>query len=253
MRKTYLDNLVESIINIRVLSRIFVLWIMITAISTALSISFVSNIPTMAAAGPVVKMQDIDTDINIEKQIDYGLAGLQTNSPAISAVEKDEDSADAKEDAELRVNQIILPERLIIDALDIDLPVSNPSTTKVSDLDKELLKSVVRYPGSGTLGEDGRNILIFGHSARIPTYRGFYRAFNDIETLKEGEVIVIKSVDKEYLYRVSNVKKASATDGKVDLNAKNNKLTLVTCDGFGKKSDRWVVESDFIGSFDVLD
>lgn len=213
-----LDKLVNTLINSQTLGKLFMLWVITTIIASAVSISFVTNTASIAAT-------ESTTQQITEEQVAQELI-----SPLVEAV---------------------LPERIIIDSLNKDFPVMNPQTTDIKVLDGELMKGAVRYPTSGTLGEKGRNIVIFGHTSRVPTYRGMYRAFNDIEQLTEGEIIVLKSNDKEYVYRVSAVYKKNAKTDKIALGGNNSKLILVTCDGFGKKSDRWIVESDFIGAYDL--
>lgn len=212
-----LENTVQIITNKRALKMLFTLWVIITIAASAVSIA-------LAPANT-----SVDTQQEITQKVDAETRLLNGTS----------------------IQQVTMPERLIIDSLDIDLVVSNPETTDIGELDKELLKNIVRYPTSGMLGESGKNIVIFGHSARIPTIRGMYKAFNDIEQLKEGEVITLVSGNTEHLYRVSNVYKKNAETAEIMLDTSNSKLTLVTCDGFGKKTDRWVVESDFVGAYIV--
>ncbi len=141
------------------------------------------------------------------------------------------------------------PERLVIDTLDISLPVSNPTTRDIAALDEELKKAAVRYPDSGILGEDNANTLIFGHSSRLPLVRNqLYKAFNDIETLNVGvRIEVVATNGSVYVYHVSRVYRASAEDDSIAITTDGHMLTLLTCDSFGQRTDRWVVEARFVG------
>ena len=140
------------------------------------------------------------------------------------------------------------PQRLLIPSLGIDLPVSNPTTSNIEALDEELKHASVRYPDSAKLGEDGGNTLLFGHSSRLPVVRNqLYKAFNDIETLNVGDSIEVLSGSDTYTYIVSRVYQANASDDQIALDVEGHRLTLLTCDSFGKKSDRWVVEAEFAG------
>ena len=141
------------------------------------------------------------------------------------------------------------PGRLTVPSLGIDLPVSNPTTRNIEALDEELKSAVVRYPDSATLGIDGGNTLIFGHSSRLPIVRNqFFKAFNNVEDLENGEEIIVHAQNGDtYHYRVSRVYRASATDDRIPLQVPGHRLTLLTCDSFGAKSDRWVVEADYTG------
>jgi LPXTG-site transpeptidase (sortase) family protein len=155
-----------------------------------------------------------------------------------------------EEDVSARNTPPVYPDRLVIPALGKDLPVSNPQTRDIAKLDAALKSAVVRYPDSATLGEDGRNTLIFGHSSRLPVVRNkMYKAFSGIEDLEPGDIIQAYSGSDVYRYRVSRVYRADANDDRIELSVPGaNRLTLLTCDTFGKRSDRWIVEADFVGN-----
>ena len=141
----------------------------------------------------------------------------------------------------------VFPEQLIIPRLGTQLPVSNPTTRNIELLDEELKSAVVRYPDSATLGSDG-NVLVFGHSSQLPVVRNkFFKAFNNIQKLDIGEEILARSGNDVYHYQVTRVYQASATDDRIPLTVPNHRLTLLTCDSFGSRSDRWVVEAEYLG------
>jgi len=142
----------------------------------------------------------------------------------------------------------IFPDKLVIPSLGKELPISNPQTRDIAALDEELKSAVVRYPDAATLGQQGGNVLVFGHSSHLPVVRNkLYKAFNDIEKMSVGETIEAVSGRDVYTYRVSRVYEASAHGDSIALAVPGHRLTLLTCDTFGKKSDRWVVEAEFIG------
>jgi len=143
----------------------------------------------------------------------------------------------------------ILPERIVIPSINLDLPIQNPATKDVELLDAALQKGPVRYMDSAQLGEKG-NILVFAHSSHLPiVHNQMYRAFNNISDLKEGDSIIVSGEGKEYTYRVTSVRHADATEEMIDLSkAKGTRLTLSTCDTFGKKTARWVVEAELVGA-----
>ncbi len=144
----------------------------------------------------------------------------------------------------------IEPERIVIHGLSIDLPVSNPQTTDVAALDQALLTSVVRYPLSAELNQDG-NVFIFGHSSHLPVVKNqMFKAFNEIEKLNKGDTIKLIGKGESHIYRVTSVKQVDAKDALIDLSPeKGKRLTLSTCDSFGGKSSRWVVEAEFVGAY----
>ena len=144
---------------------------------------------------------------------------------------------------------VTTPVRIIIGSQSIDLPVQNPSTRDVDALDALLVNGPARYSASAQLGEKG-NVVIFAHSSHLPiVHNQMFRAFNQIPNLVAGDSITIVGADnKEYLYSVTSVRKADASDTTIDLSVKDGtKLTLVTCDTLTGKSARFVLEADYVG------
>lgn len=138
----------------------------------------------------------------------------------------------------------VLPTRVIIPKIGKNLPINNPSATDVAALDTSLLTGVVRYPLSAKLNQTG-TIFIFGHSSHLPVVQNkMFQAFNDLETLKVGDAIKVQGGGRTYLYSVTVVRKADAAEDYVDLESHGEqKLILSTCDSFGKKTTRWIVEA----------
>lgn len=139
-----------------------------------------------------------------------------------------------------------LPVTIVFDALDKQIRVLNPESDAVSDLDTALLSGAVRHPDSADLTHKG-NIFILGHSSYLPTvFNKNYQAFNGIQDLQWGDTIRLRSTDTEYVYRVQKVFKAKASDVVVKATPGQALLTLATCNSFGTKDDRFVVESALI-------
>jgi len=139
-----------------------------------------------------------------------------------------------------------LPLSVVIPSIGVDASIYNPSTTSVKVLDDFLLKGAVRYPGSGLLGGSG-NIFLFGHSTGIKIVNNqAFKTFNGIKDLKKDELIHVFSDKYEYVYKVTSVKMVGANEAFVEFNTKNEMLTISTCNTFGAKSDRYVVESVFV-------
>ncbi len=146
----------------------------------------------------------------------------------------------------------VLPERIVIPAVDLDLSVQNIESRDLAVLDEFLKKGPIRYVDSARLGERG-NVLVFGHSSRLPVVRNqMYKAFNRVSELSAGDTITlvgdIEGVERSYLYSVVSVRTADTADAIIDLSPTlGQKLTLVTCDTLTGKSARWIVEADFVG------
>lgn len=136
-----------------------------------------------------------------------------------------------------------LPSRIVIPSLGIDSSIINPVQADIATLDRALLSGVVRYPGSGTLGAPG-NVLLFGHSSHLKfVHNKAYQSFNDINTLEIGDDITIYGTSTSYKYRVTKVSEVKNTEGRIEMKTSGHKLTLVTCNNFGAKEDRYIVEA----------
>ena len=146
-----------------------------------------------------------------------------------------------------------VPVRIVIKDIKLDDPVSNPDTTDVDVLDQALLKGAIHYPGTAALGEQG-TVLLFGHSSYLPiVHNQNYKAFDGIQNLKTGEIISLYSSNTEYRFSVVGVRQANVNDDPiVELPQDGEHLTLVTCDSFATKSDRFIVTADFVGAYGLL-
>jgi sortase (surface protein transpeptidase) len=139
-----------------------------------------------------------------------------------------------------------LPHTLVIDALDRELPIQNPESRLVADLDAALLTGVVRHPDSATLATEG-TMFILGHSSYLPKVNNrFFQAFNGIQTLEWGDTIRLYSDDTEYIYEVERVYEAKASELVVPIATAGQRLTLATCDSFGSADDRFIVEATLL-------
>jgi LPXTG-site transpeptidase (sortase) family protein len=138
-----------------------------------------------------------------------------------------------------------LPMRIKIDAIGIDTSIYNPETTDIKIMDEYLLRGAVRYPGSGLLGVG--NIFLFGHSTGYKVVNNqAYKTFNGLGKLKVGDEIIVYSSNAKYIYSVTNIEMKTASKIEVDFSNIKNMLTLSTCNVFGEKEDRYIVEAIFV-------
>ncbi len=138
-----------------------------------------------------------------------------------------------------------VPTRIIIKKIGVDTIVSNPNTTDVKTLDDYLLRGAVHYPGSGLIGEG--NMFIFGHSSSLSVVKNqAFKAFNGLRNLAAGDEIEIYAGTNKYIYKVNKVTLVDGKQALVDFGVTKNMLTLSTCNTFGAKTERYVVEADFV-------
>lgn len=147
------------------------------------------------------------------------------------------------------------PVRVVIPDVGIDSRIITPASVDIDVLNAAVDQAAVHYPGSGLLGPDG-TVLLFGHSSHLPiVHNQAFKTFNGVEKLKVGQVISVYSGTTEYRYKVAGVRFAKAVahsdSDVIELPAVGKHLTLVTCDNFGVKSDRWVVTADFVGAYSL--
>lgn len=149
------------------------------------------------------------------------------------------------------VADAVFPNRIVIPAIGLDLPVQNPQTRDIDTLYEQLKDGPERYVESAPLAVAG-NMIIYGHSTSLPIVRNqMYKAFNNISKLASGDIITITGDDgKSYLYSVTSVTRSDVNTGIIDISPeRGTKLTLVTCDTLTGKSARFIVEADFVGSY----
>lgn len=144
--------------------------------------------------------------------------------------------------------QGILPERIRSAAIGLDVVVQNPDTRDLAQLDAAILKGPARYVDSAKLGVPG-NMLIFAHSSTYRVLKNqMFKAFNNISKLKPGDSISVEGGGVEYLYSVTSVRSADASETVIDLSpTTGTKLTLTTCDILSGKSARFIVEAEYVG------
>lgn len=154
---------------------------------------------------------------------------------------------------ELGAQELLEPQRIRIPAIDLDLTIQNPETRDIEALDELLKQGPARYVDSAKLGENGGNMIIFAHSSNLPVVRNpMYKAFNKVPQLVAGDTIVLEADGKTYLYMVTSVKKADATDTRIDMTKeRGTRLTLVTCDTLTSKDARFVLEASFVGTYEI--
>lgn len=141
-----------------------------------------------------------------------------------------------------------LPSTIILDSLDREIRVLNPDSEDVAVLDNALLQGVVRHPGSADFERTG-TIFLLGHSSYLPKVNNKnFQAFNGIQKLKWGDTIRLRSSDTEYVYAVKRVYEAKASDAEVKIEEGTPTLTLATCNSFGTKDDRFVVEASLVST-----
>ena len=169
---------------------------------------------------------------------------VETLEVATVAVEQEDSSV---EDSSVPISP--LPVKIILDTLDgREIDVLNPTEATIPAMDEALLSGVVRHPDTADFENIG-NMLLLGHSSYIPNVLNKnFQAFNGIQKMTWGDTIRLQSSDTEYVYRVERVREEKATEVIVPFDWGVPKITLVTCNSFGAKEDRFIVEAKLVSS-----
>ncbi len=147
--------------------------------------------------------------------------------------------------------EILYPDKIIISKIGVESVVKKPESQDVAILNQALKEGAVYYPGSGTINVG--NMFIFGHSADRFTgvTNPAYKVFNNISKLKKGDEIKIESNGRTFVYKVENLNLVDENTAWVDFGKTDRMLTISTCNTFGQKEDRWVVEAKFEKELDI--
>lgn len=138
------------------------------------------------------------------------------------------------------------PLSLEIPGYNVNANIESPNSVQVSVLDAALSRGAVYYPGSGFPGSN--NTLIFGHSTTFKVVRNkSYQIFNNIKNVPPGTLIYVKTQNAVHVYKTRKVERVSKYSAWIEFKSNSPILTLATCDGFGKASDRWVLTADYVG------
>jgi LPXTG-site transpeptidase (sortase) family protein len=139
----------------------------------------------------------------------------------------------------------ILPTHITIEKAQVNASIEHPQGQDVATLDAALTKGAVYYPGSGTISKG--NIFLFGHSTSFRVVNNqAYKIFNGLKDLEAGDEIKLLGEDgKTYIYKVTTVNLLDDDKALVEFNTDKRMLTLSTCNTFGKKQERYVVEALF--------
>lgn len=136
---------------------------------------------------------------------------------------------------------------LSIPSLGITAPVLESSSTSEEEFQKLLRDGVVRYPGTGTVGQVG-NVYIFGHSSDYAWSGGDYKTvFALLPDIENGASIDLSdSSGRIYTYLVVKKFVAEKTDTELLSQDTGGKklLTLQTSYPIGTALKRYIVQAE---------
>jgi len=137
---------------------------------------------------------------------------------------------------------------LEIPKIGISAPLVFTESSNTADLEKELDRGVVHFPGSGLPGERGQTIVL-GHSAPANWPKIKYDwVFSNVSELNEGDKVFVHFNHQKYTYYV--IKKIFLARGEeipqAELTNFKSTLVLVTCWPPGKDFKRIAVWTELM-------
>lgn len=113
---------------------------------------------------------------------------------------------------------------------------------------QELIKWVVRYPGTAEPGQKW-NAFIFGHSSNYPWIKSDYNdVFALLDTLENGDEVIVYYNQKKFVYRITD--RAIVKPGNVDvLNSRDpnkKEISLMTCWPIGTTLERIILFGELV-------
>lgn len=147
-----------------------------------------------------------------------------------------------KEDSEFNENEEIVKDEFVDDKLEnliglLSIPKIDLSVAISQGVDNENLKySVGHFKETALPGEKG-NFCLIGH--RSYTYGQFFNRLNEISI---GDEIIVDSNNKEYKYKVTNVKVVEPEEISVLNQENDSEITLITCTPIRIATHRLIVK-----------
>ncbi len=133
---------------------------------------------------------------------------------------------------------------LYIPIINVKAPITWEVPNKPKDVAAGLEKGLIQVKETALPGEVG-NVFITGHSSNYPWAKGNYNSvFALLNKLVVGDMVQLKYQNKNYIYKITELKTVDANDVSV-LKSKNKPtLSLMTCTPVGTSLRRLIVTAD---------
>lgn len=122
-------------------------------------------------------------------------------------------------------------------------PIVWTKSTSEADIEADLLKGVVHYPGTAEPGQQG-NVFLTGHSSFYWWVQTEYRnVFSLVPQLSGEDLIIVYYHGIRYTYKVYGTEEVTPKDTRVLQPTKQPELTLSTCVPVGTSYARKIIHS----------
>ena len=135
---------------------------------------------------------------------------------------------------------------IYIKSISVNAPITWDVRNDPALVANNLENGVIHISGTAHPGETG-NVFITGHSSNYLWAPGKYKSvFSLLNQLVIGDLVQIKYKNKDYLYKVSNVRVVKPTDLSVMDATDDSILTLMTCTPVGTSLNRLIITANQI-------
>jgi sortase A len=132
---------------------------------------------------------------------------------------------------------------MVIPKIELDAPITWSVKNTDAEVQSALKNGLVNLQGTSLPGEAG-NVFITGHSSDLPWSNGNYKTiFSLLNKMVVGDIIMLKYQNKEFIYKVHEVKVVQPDDLSVLDQTNDSILTLMTCTPVGTTLRRLIVAS----------
>lgn len=138
---------------------------------------------------------------------------------------------------------LICDNYIYIPRIRVAAPIVRPASTDDGTINAELLKGVLKYPGTAEPGEKG-NVFLTGHSSYYWWKQSDYKTvFSLVPELVGGDEIIVYSKGVRYIYKVSEIRTVGPTAVDVMRPTPDPVVTLSTCVPVGTSYQRRIVRA----------
>lgn len=188
---------------------------------------------------PHTDWQDIDTVKQKTIEVISQLTPASPASPVCAGRQGEQDNPALPDEETVKQEKVsILGNRVIITKIGVNAPIIDSE-----DGNYALAKGAWHLPDSST-PDKGSNTVITGHRFKyLPPNNLTFYLFHKLET---GDIVSVVWQDKNYFYRIKEIKVVDKNDISILKPSEEPILTLFTCDPIYSQKNRLVVIGELI-------
>jgi len=177
-------------------------------------------------------------------------AGQANNISTTTPAEKTEQPKETQQPAPLpqisTAQKYNKTDSIIISKIGVEAPIITSQAKTDKELNQDLNKGVIIYPGSDMPGEIG-NLFLTGHSSVYPWNKTPYgKVFAKLNSLEKGDRVVVYYNQQKFEYQIDNKQIEAPQDVMLVHATDKTRITLMTCWPIGNNTKRLVLEGSLV-------